>query len=76
MNEGITTSGMASSGMELPEPIWPAAFFLEGAEERTTLPSYKCDVSPDGLLTVITVHLRILVPLQGRWTGACRAPNP
>ena len=41
MKEGISNSGIASFGISEPIPACPAAFFRLGAEDRTTLPSYK-----------------------------------
>jgi hypothetical protein len=38
---GMATSGTASSGMSVSAFIVPAAFFLLGADDLTTLPSYK-----------------------------------
>jgi hypothetical protein len=52
MKVGISTVGIASFGISPVEEAVPANFFLDGAEERTVFPSYRCAVSPDLLVAI------------------------
>lgn len=59
MKDGISTVGIASFGISPVDDAVPASFFLEGADERTVFPSYRCAVSPD----FVAIHIPPQNPL-------------